>query len=473
MRMFSTPEGDAGFALKGDDIVSVFKHPKAPYRNVTRSMLDLATSQGGRRLDAFDTVLPDIYSQSGFRAVSRLPFNDEYAPEGWDREVFKAHNGGRPDVVHMVHDLQAGAYSPLDGQPITDYDQGEQLQRQALAQIDARGNVPTAPGPEAYGSGQLIRTAAPISVHHGTPHQYEPTRANPLGEFMLKKIGTGEGAQMFGHGIYQAGNEKVAQRYRDDLSAGATYQGKVPKFDRMDPRSLAIHGVAEMMDEENISAAAAIERLERSYQTTAGLARLTGSPADLRTAQRYIQAYVVLQQLNPDDFRKTEGSLYESELHVHPEHLLDWDRPLTEQSDYVRNQLANAGMEEEESGHRTGEQVHRLASVNVFGDNDPVHGARTLLKIGIPGIRYADHNSRQHLEEARRLEGRILMMHAMGADPKDIEKERAYHQQAMSKVSHNYVVFDPRTLHIVRRNGLPAMVEAGADALRDHKAGVP
>ena len=84
MRTFLTPDGKAGFALNGDDIVSVFRHPDGP-KGVVPAMLDLATSQGGRRLDAFDTTLPFLYGKSGFRAVSRTPFNPEYQPEGWNR----------------------------------------------------------------------------------------------------------------------------------------------------------------------------------------------------------------------------------------------------------------------------------------------------------------------------------------------------------------------------------------------------
>jgi hypothetical protein len=64
--------------------------------------------------------------------------------------------------------------------------------------------------------------------------------------------------------------------------------------------------------------------------------------------------------------------------------------------------------------------------------------ARRLLDAGIPGIRYLDAGSR-----------------------------------ASGHGSHNYVVFDPRTINIVKRNGMPAMIDAGADALRDHKKGTP
>ncbi len=139
MRLFTTPKKDAGFALKGDDIVSVFKHPNAPHEKVTRSMLDVATAQGGRRLDAFDTALPHLYSKSGFRVVARLPWNEEYAPKGWKHETFKDFNGGRPDVVFMVHDPKgAKAYKPGDGKRVFDYDEAVQAQHDALAEIDGK-----------------------------------------------------------------------------------------------------------------------------------------------------------------------------------------------------------------------------------------------------------------------------------------------------------------------------------------------
>ena len=45
-------------------------------------------------------------------------------------------------------------------------------------------------------------TRLELDVYHGTPHRFPATEANPLGEFDASKIGTGEGAQAYGHGIY-------------------------------------------------------------------------------------------------------------------------------------------------------------------------------------------------------------------------------------------------------------------------------
>jgi len=146
MRLFLTEGGRSGFALKGDDIVSAFKHPDDPAKGFANSALALATQEGGRRLDAFDTVLPRLYSDSGFRAVARIPWNDQFAPPDWDYNKFGAFNGGRPDVVFMVYDPQhAGKYQPGDGQRVADYDVGTAAQRAVLDRLEReRGVAPAA-----------------------------------------------------------------------------------------------------------------------------------------------------------------------------------------------------------------------------------------------------------------------------------------------------------------------------------------
>jgi hypothetical protein len=49
-----------------------------------------------------------------------------------------------------------------------------------------------------------------ILAYHGSPHDFD--------KFSLDKIGTGEGAQAYGHGLYFAENEGVARSYRDALT---------------------------------------------------------------------------------------------------------------------------------------------------------------------------------------------------------------------------------------------------------------
>jgi hypothetical protein len=135
MRMFLTPDSKAGFALKGNDIVSVFRHPDEPIRNAAASMIEMAIQQGGRRLDAFDTILPSIYSRHGFKATSRSPFVDEFAPPGWDHARFAKFNEGRPDVVYMTLDPSHGrVYSRRDGK-VVDFEEARELQELETANV--------------------------------------------------------------------------------------------------------------------------------------------------------------------------------------------------------------------------------------------------------------------------------------------------------------------------------------------------
>lgn len=107
MRTYLSPDKSAGYALDGDNIVSVFKKPGSDV-NVT-DLINEAVANGGRRLDAFDTVLPGLYGRHGFRATGRVKWNDQFAPDTWDYDLYNEHNQGRPDVVFMVHDPSYGS----------------------------------------------------------------------------------------------------------------------------------------------------------------------------------------------------------------------------------------------------------------------------------------------------------------------------------------------------------------------------
>lgn len=84
MRLFMTEDGSAVFALDGDDIVSVAKHPDSPHKGWASYSLRLATEEGGTRLDAYDGMLTRVYAQSGFQPTGRTKFNTEYMPSDWD-----------------------------------------------------------------------------------------------------------------------------------------------------------------------------------------------------------------------------------------------------------------------------------------------------------------------------------------------------------------------------------------------------
>jgi len=102
MRLFITDDGSAGYALKSSgDVVSAFS--SGTHKGVAQNILLHAVEQGGVKLDAYDTVLPDLYSTMGFRESGRIPWLDEAAPEDWNKAVFRAFNAGEPDVSFMAY----------------------------------------------------------------------------------------------------------------------------------------------------------------------------------------------------------------------------------------------------------------------------------------------------------------------------------------------------------------------------------
>jgi hypothetical protein len=108
MRLFVTEDMKSGFAIKSDgDIVSAFSDGGGK----VHPMLSLAVENGGTKLDAFDTVLPQLYAVNGFKEVGRDKWDDQYKPDDWDYDRFGKFNGGRPDVVYMEYDPAYSAYS--------------------------------------------------------------------------------------------------------------------------------------------------------------------------------------------------------------------------------------------------------------------------------------------------------------------------------------------------------------------------
>lgn len=106
MRLFLSEDGLSGCAVKSDgDIVSVFSNPNVKikdFRSRSHAMVELTIQNGGNKLDAFDTYLPDLYKKHGFKEVGRDKWNEQYKPEGWNKEFFKKwHKNGEPDVVYM------------------------------------------------------------------------------------------------------------------------------------------------------------------------------------------------------------------------------------------------------------------------------------------------------------------------------------------------------------------------------------
>lgn len=93
-KAYLTRSGRAGFAITEDKaLTSVFSKPGA---RMGREAVEQAIELGAETLDCIDGKLPGFYDRLGFVEYDRIPWDDKYAPEGWDYKRF-----GRPDIVLM------------------------------------------------------------------------------------------------------------------------------------------------------------------------------------------------------------------------------------------------------------------------------------------------------------------------------------------------------------------------------------
>ena len=134
-RLFLSDDGTKGFALTDGNIHALFNTPGTG-KHSAQAMVNLAVAEGGNRLDAFDTVLPELYSYQGFRAVSRIAFDPEFAPADWSTEKYAKFNDGKPDIVFMAYDPQStDVYKAGDGKLVKNYSTAVAVQKKAVDKL--------------------------------------------------------------------------------------------------------------------------------------------------------------------------------------------------------------------------------------------------------------------------------------------------------------------------------------------------
>ncbi|MFZ8927310.1 MAG: hypothetical protein ACO3CU_11190, partial [Candidatus Nanopelagicales bacterium] len=125
-----------------------------------------------------------IYETAGFRPVARLPWNDEYAPPGWNKKAFEEFNNGEPDVVFFVYDPsyyggarnvpvfddydaavaeQTRQLRALQEPPQTQQARGGPINLDDLAQKYARGGMAKAK-PKGYAAGGMVSQYDPAMI---------------------------------------------------------------------------------------------------------------------------------------------------------------------------------------------------------------------------------------------------------------------------------------------------------------------
>jgi hypothetical protein len=166
----------------------------------------------------------------------------------------------------------------------------------------------------AQRAGSLL---SPLTVFHGSPHKFS--------KFDASKIGTGEGAQAYGHGLYFAEAPEVAEGYARNLAN----------------RDLANQG--------RLNAHANAQRLANlagDPKYAADDVRFVLSNEPNHPQKRLLQD--TLMFLESGDFAKplqTKGSLYKVDI---PDEkiaqMLDWDKPLSQQPKAVQDALNSSGL---------------------------------------------------------------------------------------------------------------------------------
>ena len=229
---------------------------------------------------------------------------------------------------------------------------------------------------------------------HGSPHDFD--------KFDSSKIGTGEGAQAYGHGLYFAGKKEVADHYRRALSER---QAKLNPGDVRDNLAESFPNEIVTKGDAGSVMHAAIYGLSGDEMRSRTPSMRKFDPAKLDDMLQTLQA-------------KVKGHGYEVELAPKEHEYLDWDKPLSEQphaleklrkSEYikplekaVKDQWTTAKNVQSLTGAdvegilRT--YVKNVPSAGAWADvghrgNAPLAASR-LHEAGIPGIKYLDGSSR-------------------------------------------------------------------------------
>jgi hypothetical protein len=240
-----------------------------------------------------------------------------------------------------------------------------------------------------------------LDVYHGTPHRFPATEANPLGEFDASKIGTGEGAQAFGHGIYLAEKPTVAQDYQFMLSKidpnTTTYQGKpVEKWYEMaQVEQDRAHRLRDQKAIDRANAKLAFWENVMTRRHPEDAKRVANDPDDGWPA---LANYANSLDMNKFGGIGEVGSLYKADLPDEMiDRMLDWDKPLSEQPAVL---AAIKNLPEVKTLVERGQKFENLTGQNFYKliSDSRSHGYRDassgFKSAGIPGIKYADAGSR-------------------------------------------------------------------------------
>lgn len=323
-----------------------------------------------------------------------------------------------------------------------------------------------------------------ITAYHGSPHDFD--------KFDISKIGTGEGAQAYGHGLYFAQAEPTAREYRDNLTDRASNF----RVGNIDMPKWILRSI-EMAPDRN--AAIANHRQEFEKRLAEAEAASQGSHQPWLASGQKAAIKDVLDGLDAlergADLPHTRGRMYEVHINAHPDHFLDWDMPIYKQPEHVQNAVQKS-LDLAASQGISGKKSLAGRTVNSSGntiDADPdefiqhdgasiqymlqrVLGAKGATDVlhanGIKGIKYLDANSRtpppnldpDHVKrqiERNRAQAAQTIDEAHRADLDDDHQILLNRLAKAEKArARNYVVFDDKLVGVKRKYAYGGSVAA-------------
>ncbi len=335
------------------------------------------------------------------------------------------------------------------------------------------------------------RFANAIKAYHGSPHDFE--------KFDTSKIGTGEGAQAYGHGLYFAENPEVAAEYRKALSPASVKTVEGQPYDAANPSHLAVSLIDTYTRAGNADPKATVIK-ELTHDI--GNQSLT---EERRSVYRKALDLLHNNEPLPNLARKEGGRTYEVAIKAHPDQFLDWDKPISQQSAAVQKAFADVGaltptdgmelagggklrvksdpdfgpkyfLEQGGKQFRLAPQdVQALIGTGVEGKSayqalvnklgSQTAATESLKQAGIPGLKYLDQGSRAKATAAAwESDNGWVGVTGHGEEKRGFPSKTdamKWAEANSEKLSRNYVVFDDATVEILRKYGiLPPVVGA-------------
>ena len=167
-------------------------------------------------------------------------------------------------------------------------------------------------------------------AYHGSPHRFD--------KFTLDHIGTGEGAQAYGWGLYFAGKKEVADYYQKTLAKKTIDGLPLDEFLDTRPKLSTIYDALRMLKERNPNAtiedANKFYADQKPYRDTMSAIDALYTYETVENAKRMRPdiAYRIDELLEEGRLKVEKGHLYEVELAPEEDEYLLWDKPLSEQT---------------------------------------------------------------------------------------------------------------------------------------------